>query len=95
MPKRRSSCQVPVDGDALAGLEVADQPDEHDLVALALDLDDAEAGVGRGEAHAVDDDLVGEARARLTLHVPTLGAGRPEWLSRGSGPSRSRRRRPR
>ena len=72
---------LPAAGDrhALARLQVAQVADEDDVVAVAVGLHDGEAGVGRGEADAVDGDLVLEARTGLAVrHVGTLVAGRPE-----------------
>ena len=58
------------DADPLALLEVADRPDEHDLVAGALRVDDREARLVARPAAPSDQDLVLERRAGDALdHV--------------------------
>ncbi len=58
------------DRDALARLQVTDQPDQDDLVAVTVGLDDAEACLLGREAHALDRDRVLETGAGFALHTP-------------------------
>ena len=90
------------DADPLACLEVGDRPDEHDLVAGAVGVDDREARLVARPAEPPDDDLVLELRAGdafdhrwIVVHAPddsrsrSLGGIAPE----GATPSGSARRR--
>ena len=53
--------------DALARLEVGERPDEHDLVAVAVGVDDREARLVARPAQPDDVDLVLERRAGRAL----------------------------
>jgi hypothetical protein len=61
---------------------VGDRPDEHDLVAGAVGVDDREARLVARPAAAADDDLVRERRARDALDqradVTALGDPGPD-----------------
>jgi hypothetical protein len=61
---------LPADADPLALLEVGDRPDEHDLVAVAVGVDDREAGLVARPAAPPDEDLVLERRAGNALDHP-------------------------
>ena len=75
-----------LDAHALALLEVRERPDEHDVVPLAIGVDDGEARVLGREAQPPHHHLVRERRPGLTVDHPrrpyNAAAGVPEANAR-------------
>ena len=73
------------DADPLALLEVGDRPDEHDLVAGAVGVDDREARLVARPAAPPDEDLVLERRAGDALDHVAHSAAAARRRARSGG----------